>query len=260
MLTTAATYRYITKDLERSLALKSAEKPVALESQYYLKNINNIKSIDDLLKDTRLFSYAMTAFGLTEMGHAKAYMRKVLTEGVEDKKSFANRIDDQRFIQFARTFNFARDGAAATETTEARQGVVDRYVRQVLEVDAGETNEGVRLALYFLREAPKVKSAYDLLADPALWEIVKTAFGFPDEMANADIEKQAAAVLERLGLADLKDPVALDRLLTRFALVWDATEVATQDPILSLFGPLSPSGTVDLDLVMTLNNLKHGGL
>jgi len=259
MLSTSATYRLITRDLDRSLEQKSTEKSVALASDYYLKNIGAVKSIDDFLKNTRLFNYAMKAFGLEDMAYAKAYMRKVLVEGVADSASLANRLNDDRFVRFATVFNFARDGAVTTATIEARQGVVDRYVRQDLEVSAGEGNEGVRLALYFLREAPKVASAYGLLADPALWEVVKTVFGFPEEMASAGIEKQAAAVLQKLDMGDLKDPTKLDRLIARFTAVWDATEVTVQDPVLSLFGTSSTSATVDLDLIMTLNNLKHGG-
>lgn len=257
MLTTSAAYRSIINHLDRSLAQKSAEKPVALETAYYLEHIGSVKSIDDFLGNTRLFKYAMEAFGLSEMAHAKAFVRKILNEGVDDAGSFANRLDDDRFLAFARVFNFARDGEAVTATSEATQGIVDRYVRQQLEVSAGEDNEGVRLALYFQREAPKVTSAYGLLADEALWQVVKTLFGFPDGMAAQDIEKQAAAVEHRLDIGALQDPEALDRLLTRFTAVWDASANAAPDPVMSLF--TSTSTTLDLDLIMTLNNLKHGG-
>jgi hypothetical protein len=259
MVTTTATYRFIATHLDRSLAQKGAEKPVALETDYYLKNISNIKSIDDLLKNTRLFNYAMKAFGLEDMAYAKGLVRKILSDGVDDTKSLARRIDDDRFLQFATVFNFKRDGEDATAKTDAKQGVVDRYVRQSLELSAGEDNEGVRLALYFQREAPTVSSAFGLLADPALSKVVKTAFGLPDEMATADIDKQAAAILARLDLADLKDPQKLDRLITRFTAAWDATDTTAADPVLALFDTSSSSANVDINLIMTLNTLKHGG-
>lgn len=258
MLTTSATYRLITRDLDRALENKSAEKPVALEGAYYLDHIGAVKSIDDFIKDTRLFTYAMNAFGLADMAHAKALMRKVLTEGVADSKSFANRLADDRFVAFAKTFDFAANGEDTTASTDVRQGVVDRYVRQTLEVSAGTDNEGVRLALYFQRMAPTVKSAYGLLGDAALWKVVQTVFGFPDEMANADIDKQAAAVTARLDLDDLKDPEKLDKLITRFTAVYDATEVTQADPVLALFSS-SSQASVDLDLIMTLKSLKYGG-
>ena len=259
MLTTSATYRLITRNLDRTLKQTSAEKSVALETANYLKNIGNIKSIDDFVKNTRVFTYAMNAFGLADMANAKAFMRKVLTEGVTDPKSFAHKLADDRFVAFATTFSFATTGADTTQSTDAQQGVVDRYVRQTLETQEGADNEGVRLALYFQRTAPTVKSAYGILADSALWKVVKTIFGFPDEMANAAIEKQAAAVNARLNVADLKDPVKLNKLITRFTAVWDATEDSAQDPRLALFSTGSTQASVDLSLIMTLKALKHGG-
>lgn len=258
MLSTSVSYQRIVANLDRTLSTKAAEKPVALETEYYLKHIGDIRSIDDFLKNTRIFRFAMTAFGLEDMAYAKGFIRKVLTEGVADSKAFARRLADDRFVEFAKVFDFATNGEATTSAEAVKQGVVDRYVRQSLEVSAGEENEAVRLALYFQRAAPEVSSAYGLLGDPALWKVVQTVFGFPDEMANADIDRQAAAVLQRLDVADLKDPEKLDKLIRRFAAVWDATEVTAADPILNLFN--TSEQAVGLDLLLTLRNLKHGGV
>jgi len=257
MLTTFSSYQQITRDIGRSLARTAASPTVALEGKYYLATIGKVKSIDDFLKNDRVFRYAMKAFGLEDMSYAKAYIRKVLVEGVEDSKSFANRLADDRFIDFAKTFNFARDGAAVTTADSAKQGVVDKYVRQTMESSAGEENEGVRLALYFQRMAPTVSSAYGLLADAALWKVVQTVFDFPAEMANADITRQAAAVKARLDVKTLKEPAALNRLIQRFTARWDTSDpAASASPALSL---LSQQPGIGLDLVMTLHNLKRGG-
>jgi hypothetical protein len=259
MLTTTVSYRLITKDIDKSLETTSKEGPVALETRYYLDHIGSVKSIDDLLKDYRLFNYAMKAFNLEDLGQARAFMKKVVNEGVDDPKSFANKLNDPRFTAFAKTFNFKTYGDATTQSSVAQQGVVDRYVRQTLENEAGADNQGVRLALYFQRQAATVKSPYDLLADPALWQVMKTTFGFPDEMANAGIEQQAAAVLARVSISDLHDPAKLDKLITRFTATWDATQVTTIDPVLGLFNAQSDSPSIDLDLIVTLNSLRHGG-
>jgi hypothetical protein len=257
MLSTYVSYQRIAANMDRSLELKAAERPVALETSYYLENIGSVESIDDFLADTRLFRYAMKAFGLEDMAHAKGMIRKVLEEGVAEPDSFANRLSDDRFLELAKVFDFAGKGAATTTEEAAQQGVADLYVRQSLEVSAGDENEAVRLALYFQRAAPEVSSAYGLLGDEALWKVIQTVFGFPAEMANADIDKQAAAVSKRLDIADLQDPEKLAQLIQRFTAVWDVTENVTPSPVLSLFSNSAPS--VGLDLLLTLHNLKHGG-
>ena len=96
MLTTSTAYRLTTRDLPRALEQVREQPSVSLETKYYLDHIGQVKSIDDLLKNTRLFTYAMKAFGLEDMAHAKAFMRKVVAEGVTDPKSFANRLAEDR--------------------------------------------------------------------------------------------------------------------------------------------------------------------
>ncbi len=75
----------------------------------------------------------------------------------------------------------------ATSLERAQQGVADKYVRQVLEEEAGQQNEGVRLALYFQRKAPGLSNAYQILADRALSTVVRTALGLPPMTAAVDM-------------------------------------------------------------------------
>ena len=65
------------------------------------------------------------------------------------------------------TFVLAGLGAAATSMEAAKSGVISKYARQTLEQEAGDENNGVRLALYFERKAPTIKSGFDFLADDA---------------------------------------------------------------------------------------------
>ncbi|MEP9375434.1 DUF1217 domain-containing protein [Aquabacter sp. CN5-332] len=257
MDTTFATYQYLTRNLDRTLELKQKEPTVSLETKYYLDNVESIKSIDDFMKNTRVYNYALKAFGLEDMAYAKAYIRKVLEEGVMDKTSFANRINDDRFVTFAKAFDFETYGENTTLRMATGQEVVDKYVRQSLEVDQGAENQGVRLALYFKRAAPDVTTAYGLLGDQALWQVVKTIFGFPDAMANADIERQAQVVEKALDVKDLQDPAKLDRLIQRFTVMWDATQNASPAPVLQLFA--GGDDTAGYDFSMSLLNLKYGG-
>ncbi|OYW40682.1 MAG: hypothetical protein B7Z45_04125, partial [Azorhizobium sp. 12-66-6] len=111
------------------------------------------------------------------------------------------------------------------------------------------------LALYFKRTAPTVKSAYGLLADPALWKVVKTIFDFPDTMGLAAIDKQAQAVKKQLNMADLKDPKKLDNLLKRFTVKWDVAQGMGDSPLLQLFN----NGSVSTNTTLSILSLKIGG-
>lgn len=250
---TFTSFKLINRDIDKSIARTQSDPVVARETEYYKENISSIKTVEDFVGNYRIFNYAMKAFGLEDMAYAKAYMRKVLEGGVEDKDSFANRLNDDRFVNFAKTFNFATSGEATTSSVDVVQPVVDKYLRQTLEENAGNEDQGVRLALYFERAAPDVKSAYGILADSALTEVVKTVFNLPSEMSSADIELQRKMIDKVLDIEDLQDPEKLEKMIQRFTVMWDATNNASSSPVLSLFQDTS------LDVSMSILNLKYGG-
>jgi hypothetical protein len=254
---TFTTYQLLSRDLTRTLKQKSAEPVVALETKYFQSKIATIETVDEFLKDTRVFKYAMRAFGMDDMANAKGFIRKVLNEGVADKNSFANRLNDDRFVAFARAFDFKTYADKTTARAEVGQQTVDKYIQQSLEIDQGNENEGVRLAMYFKRTAPNIRSTYGLLADPAVWKVVKTTFGFPDAMGTADIDKQAKAVEKRLDVKTLQDPAAVDKLIKRFTVMYDVQNNTASSPILQLFA--GGGSGVGVDVGMSLLSLKYGG-
>ena len=258
MFSTPIGYKLIASDLDASLKRTAEQPSVQRESEYYLANITSIKSVDEFLKNDRIFKFAMKAFGLEEMDYAKAFIRKVLTEGIDDSQSFANSLTDQRYREFAETFNFKRYTTGATIFERARQGTVDRYVRQTLEVDAGATNEGVRLALYFQRKAETVATPFHLMADRALLKVTQVALGLPSATSSLPIDRQAELISKKLDVEDLKEPEKLDKFLERFTALWELENPTTQ-PTSGIVSLVSGSGGgVPYDLLQQMQNIRNG--
>ncbi|CAD7055004.1 hypothetical protein REJC140_02263 [Pseudorhizobium endolithicum] len=257
MITTYASYSMISRDLPGSLA-RVAEKPdVARETEYYLANIGRIKSVDDFMADSRIYNYALKAHGLEDMAYAKAFIRKVLTEGVADDNAFARKLADSRYASLAETFNFEAFGSSATSFEKAQKGVVERFQRQTLEEEAGAENPGVRLALYFERMAPSIKSGMEILADDALVEVVRTVLQLPDEIAALDLDRQVEFIEEAVDIADFQDPAKVSKFLERFSALWEMENRVEPVSAVSLFSP-STQG-ISADLLISINALKLGG-
>lgn len=259
MTTTYASYMQLVADLPRTINRVAEEPVVARETRYYRETIGSIKTVDDFMADSRLLNYALKAHGLEEMSYAKALIRKVLVEGTANDDSFANKLADSRYKDFAKTFDFAAMGETATSFERARQGTIDRYMRQTLEETAGEDNTGVRLALYFERKAPEIESYYEILADEALGQVVRTALGLPAEVAASDIDQQVKLFEDRFDLEDFKDPEKLGAFIARFTALWELENPsnATTEPAI-LLNPTSNVG-ISADLLMSFNTLKLGG-
>lgn len=257
MLDTYTSYQLIAKDIPKAINQVQSQPVVKRDTDYYLANIGNVKTIDDFVNNTRLFNYAMKAYGLGDMAYAKAFMVKALKEGVTDQNSFANKLSDKRYADFVKAFNFAAYGPTATLFPSAQQGAVDKYMRQTLEENAGQTNEGVRLALYFQRKAPNITSWYDVLADTALSSVIRTALGLPDTFAAADIDKQVQAFEQKLNIADFKDPAKLSTFLNRFTTLWEINNPTStaQTSVSVLFAQPTTIG-ISTDLMMAMQKLK----
>jgi hypothetical protein len=195
------------------------------------------------------------------MAYAKAFIKRVLTEGIDDPDSMANRLTDARFRELAETFNFARYGSTATVFTRTKEGIVDRYLNQTLEAEAGETNQGLRLALYFNRKASTVTNAYSLMGDQALLKVTQVALGLSASTSALDIERQKEIIDKKLDVADLKDPEKLEKFLTRFAVLWDIENPQTDtssSPVVNLFNTTS-SAAMSVDLLQQMQNLARRG-
>jgi hypothetical protein len=243
----------------KSMTQVATEPNVSRDTDYFLSHIGNVKTVDDFLKDYRLYSYAMKAYGLSDMTYAKAFMRKVLTEGVSDKDAFANKLSDTRYREFATAFNFAANGDQATSTAAATTGTATQYVTQTMEENAGDQNEGLRLALYFTRKASTVTNAYQILADKALTQVVQTAMGWSSTISSSDIDAQAKMITNKIDLTDFQDPTKVTKFVQRFAAMWDATQAQSDNstnPALVLIAGASTSTSLDTDMLTTLQNIR----
>ncbi|WOJ90951.1 DUF1217 domain-containing protein [Methylocapsa polymorpha] len=259
MLTATLYYNSIIKNYPKTLASTASEPTVVQATKYYLANIGNVKSVNDLLNNDKLYTYVMTAFGLRDMMNAKGLIRQVLEGGVSSSKSLANTLNDPRYKALATAFNFAANGAAATQATSAQQGAVNNYVEQTLESDVGKQNQGVQMALYFQRMAPSITSAYSILADKQLLSVVQTALGLSPLMSTEPIDTQAALISKQFKISDLQNPAKLQKFIERFTATYDAQNGSTQptSPTLSLFTGNSPG--ISSNLLLQLANLKLGG-
>lgn len=266
-MTTFTDYRLIARDMPSSLKRVAEDNVVSRDTDYYLENISNIDSIEEFLKDDRLFNYAMKAHGLEEMTYAKGLMRKVLEGGTDDDDALANKFADPRYKEFAEAFDFNTHGDNATVFTSAQQGTADKYVQQTLEEEAGEDNQGVRLALYFERKIPEILAehtsdtaiAFSILGDNALADVVRTALSIPSETAIADIDNQARNIIEKLDFEDLKDPKGLASFMERFATLWEVDNPTGGGFSAVDFLTSGTVGSISPDLLYSLNTLKLGG-
>src|SRR5690606_32364362 len=160
------------------------------------------ETVDQLLADKRVVAFLKKAYGLEGETSPlfNQMLKSALTSDSSNSRSFINRPENARFREIAAAFNFDTNGNAKrvqlgqVQDPNALEDTQDRYVRQTMEQRAGDQNQGVRLALYFERKASSIQSAYSILADKALLEVVMTTLGLPDAAAQAEVDVLAKMI------------------------------------------------------------------
>jgi hypothetical protein len=261
-VTTLGSYLTVANDLARWRAVAAKTPEVAADTKYFQANISKATSIDALLKDRRLFNYAMKAFGLGDRTYAIGLMRKTLEQGVDDSGALANTLRDPNILAFAQAFDYAGKGDAVASQSLA-DTVTGRYVEQAMQAGQGKQNPGVELALYFREHAPQLTSVYGVLADKKLLQVVQTALGISSKTSAQPIDTQARLLKTKLNMDDFKDARKLDAFIARFSAMYDLQNAGATpqsavgaNAILfsaSLAGSDGPVG-VDLSLILQLRN------
>jgi Protein of unknown function (DUF1217) len=257
MVSLISSFNRLASSIPEQISRLSKQPVIKRELDYFKATIGKIKSVDDFMANTRVYNFALSAFGLDDMQYAKAFIRKVLNEGIDSPEAFSIKLADQRFREFATTFNFKRYGTATTSFDRAQSGVTDKYLRNTLEAQSGDQSEGLRLALYFERKASSVTSAYSILADKALYQVARTALGLPDAISGSDIEKQATILGEKIDISKMGDGAYVKKLITRFLGRYEADNSSASASAATLL--ISGAAGIDMKMVQSLQQLKRFG-
>lgn len=233
------------------------------EASYYSSEIQKIASLDEFLANERLVNLVLAANEIDPETVTPEFLRDVFLSDIDDPDSLVNQQADRSWRSIVASFNFNLEGQVVDMndgSIQLRRGIyetIDNYIRQAMEEDAGEENAGVRLALYFERMASSITSAYDFLADDALYEVFKITYGISDEVGNADVDAQAEMIERYLDLEELQDPEFVRKMIVKFSVLYDAeNNLEASGAVAVLSGS---TGNISGDLLFSLAQLRTGG-
>lgn len=210
----------------RQLELIQKEPRHSRAIQVFRERIADIETVDQLIADHEVYSFVMRAFDLEDQIFGKALIGKMLKSDVEDRKSLVNRLTDTRLKTMFETLGFEPGGEGNANTTDRvwQERIVALYIDTQFVNAQGEQNTTVGIALEFRRKASSIETGFDILKDPEMSNFMRTILGFPKEMAQVDIDKQAKMFEAKYDFSKLQDPAEVERLIRRFVIVSDALD------------------------------------
>jgi hypothetical protein len=172
MVSTFLSYNLVTRDLKASLDRVASDSTVTRQTQYFKDNIGKVTSAEEFLDDYQLYSYAMKAHGLEEMTYAKAFIKKVLKSDLNDEKSFANQLSDDRYRNFAAAFQFTEE--AADGQTDAQQ---TKMLSMYTDALAAQSDTLKTESVYYGKTIDTITSAQNLVSNSRLLDYALSAYG-----------------------------------------------------------------------------------
>lgn len=228
-------WAFLTRTREAQQSAFRSSAVVTRQTDYFLEKIGSVRSAEDLVKDHRLLTVALGAFGLDDDIQNKFFVRKVLEEGVRNDEAFANRLADKRYFALAEAFGFELD-PPNTVLSDFPQRIVEQFRTRQFEVAVGDQDEDLRLAMSLDREIATMTDRnlsesgawFTIMGTPPLRRVFETAFGLPSATGAIDVDRQLEIFRDKslkyfgtANPADFASPERQEDLVRRFLLKAD---------------------------------------
>ncbi|WP_377276152.1 DUF1217 domain-containing protein [Rhizobium sp. R86522] len=181
MVSTYLSYNLVNRDIKGSINRTASDPVVARQTEYFKENIGKVTNLEEFLDDYQLYSYAMKAHGLEEMTYAKAFMKKVLESDLSDEASFANQLTDERYRNFAASFQFSAE-KTDLQTDSQQTILLERYEASL--TAQSDTLEAE--AFYYEAVIDNITSVSGLVNNSRLMTFALDAYGIDGNVYTKD--------------------------------------------------------------------------
>lgn len=227
-----AGYKLLQKSLARQTAAFERSPVLQRNIAYFEENVAKAKTPEDLVRDRKLLTVALGAFGLGDEIDRRAYVRKALESDTADNRSFVRRIADARYLEFAKAFGYGDlTKGSNVELDSFKKDIVARYKQLEFERAVGGVDGDIRLAMNFRREAAKIAAGENVdkigvlqaLGQRPVREFLTAALGVPQAASRLDVDKQQEFIKRGLektfgseSMAVFKETANVDKAIQRF--------------------------------------------
>jgi hypothetical protein len=263
MTTTALTYTMIERSYDKLVSNYQNTGAVKNDIAYFQANIGKVKTVDDLLNNYRLYSFVMKAFNMEDKIPAKALVKKMLTGDITDKSSLIYRTTDPNIKNLYNALGMKNGQVTKNGSATWVANMVKQYATVGFENAQGDSDPAVQEALYFKRNIASVNSWYGVMADPTLYDVVKTALNLPDSMSSMDVTKQATLLQSKYDFKKFQSSTEVEKFVQRYVSFSDAQSQmnnAQNSPLLQLFQPAQLTGNSFIPVTIDITSIPQGSL
>jgi len=207
------------KNQTKAIDKQAKDPQTKRDIDHFTTALAKAKDIKSLLADPIARKVLLTANGLGDQADYTALATKALQSDTSKAGSLASKLGDTRWLDMAKTYDFANKGLTVLKQQSAIKTITSGYAEVQWRQSLEQTTPGLSAALEFRSRAGAVKKVDDILGDSNLRKVVTTALGLPQQIAFQSLEAQEKAITNRLDITKLKDPKFVEQFARRFLIV-----------------------------------------
>ncbi|WP_299607905.1 DUF1217 domain-containing protein [uncultured Tateyamaria sp.] len=224
-------WQFLQRTYDQQLSAFSESKQLKRDTDHFAEKIASVETAEDLVSDRQLLTVALGAFGLSDDINNTFFVQKMLSDGTTADDALANRFTDSRYREFSEAFGLGPGELRGALEPGFAEGIIAKFQANSFEIETGNQDETMRIALYAERTLPDVVQSegsdaskwFSIMGQPPLRSLFETALGLPEAFGQVDIDQQLKVFQERseriLGVSDPSDFAqedTLDRLVTTY--------------------------------------------
>lgn len=257
-----AGWRFLERTYDAQLEAHSNSTVQKNDAAYFAENIGKIDTAEKLVSDRRLLGVSLAAFGLQDDIDNKYFIKTILSGGLVDPDSLANRLTDERYKSLTKAFGFGDLPVARTKLSYFADEILAKFKTESFEVAVGEQNNDFRIALNAKEELDKIATSdaaddtkwFQVMGNPPLRQLFEVALGLPSSFGQIDLDQQLSVFRDKVGAAFDTGEVAqftadsemTEKLVQRFLLQSQISQAATPS-----------SGSIALTLLQSASELRR---
>jgi hypothetical protein len=207
---------------------------------YFQSIASTLTSPEALLNNYRALQFVTTAYGLQAQSGQTAILNKLMTQDPTSKSSLAQQLADSHYLKFAQALStWAPPPFSSQDTIDS---VIAAYKENSFETSVGQDNSALQEAQYFSQNAQGKTTLAEVMADPALLDVVRVSLGIPESFGSLDYSQQVQILSSRVDLKQFSSASGVQSMITKYLAMDEINKVNsgdTVDPMVSLFQPTS---------------------
>lgn len=225
-------WKLLERTMTRQRALFAKNTAEQASRDYFTKRMPQISSADDFVRDHKLMTVALRAFGLDDHIKSKSFIRKILEANPQDNGSIVNRLNDKRYLKLNQALHSEKNIFGVKFANIS--AILSDFDARSFERNIGKHHAEIEIALTARRELSKIASSdagidtkwYQILSSKPLRKIFEVTLGLGERFSNLPLERQLSDIKKKTArLTGSNDPsqfqssAAIENIIKKFLLI-----------------------------------------